>query len=88
MTSLGIVGLSVGAVLAWRRAVSGHPVARPEAFLACLLLAGLLAPCAAALALEPAGRSELVPTVLALFLATGLAACARPCNEDAGRRTL
>jgi hypothetical protein len=88
VTSVTILGLSVGAVLAWRRGMAGRPLSHPGAFLACLLLAGVLAPCAAGLALHPAGRPELVPAVLALFLTAGLAACVRPCNEDTGARTL
>jgi hypothetical protein len=88
VTSVEIVVLGVGAVLSWRRAAGGPPLSQPAAFLACLLVAGVLAPYAAALALYPAGRPYVVPAVLAVFVATGLAACARPCNEEPGRRTL
>jgi hypothetical protein len=75
---LMIALLGGGAVLAWRHAMHGRPAHRPGTFLLCLLVAGFLAPNLAALALDPAGRALLVPTLLGLFLATGLAACVRP----------
>lgn len=79
-----LCGLSVAAVLVWRRAAGREtPRYQPGTFFAMLFLGGLLAPAIAAAVVEGgAARQYVVPLILAMAILLGVAACVRPGEEE------
>jgi hypothetical protein len=79
-----LCGLSVVAVLVWRRAVERESATyQPGTFFSLLFLGGLLAPAIPALIIQGGtAREYVVPLVLTMSILLGIAACFRPGEEE------